>query len=320
MTNKITKIKVPFYSKARIYFRFWKNFQQQIKKAQLGTPKTEKTKQVAKHEFILNSGKILPQTEKAKQVILDIAQRKRDMLKGSLTSEEVRNIVESQTETFTLEEAKIRFKDAINGITHKPYRKFHMQHKAVILLEPFLKKYHSEIKSIVNIGSGLDLIFGYLAPKYPDLNFTSLDFGQKLKEYNSVFPERENWNFVSGYALDLLRSGNLKADVYLTSSTSVRFNNKEMDLYIDEFVKYSKFVVINEGWWFQYGLKFPFPIVRPEEIPEDNSLIHGLYGDYHHNYIKKLEDRGFRIILSQIRDGSRYFAMQIIAENMNKQN
>ena len=221
-----TEIKVPFYSKARIYFRFWKNFQQQIKEAQIGNPPTKKSK----------------------QVVYDIAHRKKDMLKGAISEDIKKHFVDGQTDYFTVEEAEKRLKEfgTFTGEKHDvAYRKLPMQHKAIFLLEPLIKKYQTKIKSISNIGSGFDLIFEYLPPKYPKINFTSIDFGRTLERYHSVFPKQNNWNFMSGYALEMLQKGHLKSDVYLMSSTSVRFNNKELDLYIDEFAKHSKFVVFN---------------------------------------------------------------------------
>jgi len=258
-------------------------------------------------------------SERVKQTLDDVRNRKKAMHDGPLSEEWIRKITESQNKN--LGNAEQRSLSMIKeDPAQKPVRRLHFQHKAAILLESLLKKYSSEIKSVVNIGASVDLVSSYLASKYPKITFTSVEFMTKLKETNSFLPQSKNWNFKSGYALDLLRNGDLQADVYLTTSTSVRFNNKELDMYIDEYAKYSKFVGFNEGWWLQYGTKNPFHIVKPENIPEDNSFIAGLYGDYHHNYIKKLKNKGFDIISSEILDGSRVFTLQILAKNKNPPN
>jgi hypothetical protein len=41
-------------------------------------------------------------------------------------------------------------------------------------------------------------------------------------------------------------------------------------------------------------------IVPPEEVPRERPYCGGEYANYHHNYIAKLEARGFDLELSQI--------------------
>jgi len=297
LDKTITRIKVPLWSRLWAYLRFQRNLQNQLRNAE--------------------QGKMV--SERVKQTIDDVRNRKKAMHDGPLSEEWIRKITESQNKN--LGNAEQRSLSMIKeDPTQKPVRRLHFQHKGVILLESLLKKYESEIKSVVNIGASVDLVSAYLASKYPSITFTSVEFQTNLKERNSFLPQSKNWNFVSGYALDLLRKGKIQADVYLTTSTSVRFNNKELDMYIDEYAKYAKFVGFNEGWWFQYGTKNPFHIIKPEDIPEDNSFIAGKYGDYHHNYIKKLKNKGFEILSSEILDGSHVFTLQILAKNKNLTN
>jgi len=297
LTQKITRIRVPYWSRLWSYFRYQRNFQKQIRKAKQGRGGSERTE----------------------HTLENVSLRKKAMHDGPLTEEWVRKLAAGQDKN--IGQAEERSRDVIKGDpTLKPFRRLNVQHKGAILLDSLIKKYRSEIKSVVNIGASVDLVLAYLAPKYPEINFTSVEFQTHLKEMNSYLPQSKNWNFVSGYALELLRKGNLQADVYFTTATSVRFNNKELDMYLEEFAKYSKFVVFNEMWWYPYDAKNPFHIIKPEDIPEDNSYIAGFYGDYHHNYIKKLQNRGFEILSSEIKDGASRFNLQILAKNKNLTN
>jgi len=236
---------------------------------------------------------------------------------GPLSKERIKELTDFQIEHTV--DAKERAESAIKDADKKkPVRKQHMQHKGTFLLESVLDKYGSEINSVANIGARVDIVSAYLASKFPKITFTSLDFQPNLEENNQYFPNSGNWKFMSGYALDLLKEGKLIGDVFFTTSTSVRFNNKELDEYINEFAKTCRFFVLNEGWWYNNNTKNPFNITKPEDIPVDDPFCAGKYADYHHNYIAKLEDKGFEILSSEILPGSDYFTLQIVARNKNK--
>jgi len=236
---------------------------------------------------------------------------------GPLSKERIKELTDFQIQQTI--DAKQRAQSAIKEEDKKKsLKKQHMQHKGAFFLELVLNKFGSEINSVVNIGSRVDIVSAYLASKFPKIIFTSVDFQPNLEENNKYFSNSGNWKFMSGYALDLLKQGKLTGDLFFTTSTSVRFNNKELDEYLDEFAKKSKFVVLNEGWWFSNDTKNPFNITRPEEIPIDDPFCAGKYGDYHHNYIKKLVDRSFEILSSEILPGYSFFTLQIVAKNKKK--
>ncbi|QNI73044.1 hypothetical protein [Synechococcus sp. NOUM97013] len=169
------------------------------------------------------------------------------------------------------------------------------------LLDQTLSKYHNSIKSVANIGSRLDTISSYLSSKYSEINFWSIDFQENISQCNHfVLPPKSNWNFRSGYALEILERKEVSADVYFMTSTSILFNNKELDLYFSELSKSAKFIVLNEPWFPKAKTFFPCRILRPEQVNPMNPYCGGMYMNYHHNYIKKLEDNGFKILKSEI--------------------
>jgi hypothetical protein len=168
------------------------------------------------------------------------------------------------------------------------------------------------IKSALNVGGYNDRHFAYMAPRFPDIKFTSVDFMSeaKMKAFHRLLPQSSNWGFKSGYALDLLRRGETDADLVFLASTSLLFNNKELDLYCDELAKRSKVVVINEGWGAvaassRVSALSIFPsVIRPEDIPEDAPVTRSMEGAYYfyaHNYPAKLAKRGFDIRLSRVK-------------------
>lgn len=167
------------------------------------------------------------------------------------------------------------------------------------------------IRSALNVGGYNDRHFSYMAQKFPKILFCSVDFmGEaKMRAFNRLLPQSPNWTLKSGYALDLIEKGQVDADLVFLASTSLLFNNKELDLYLDEMAKRSKVVVINEGWGVvstgsRVSALGPMPrVIRPEDIPEDLPVVRsmaGVYYFYAHNYPAKLKKRGFQVRLSRL--------------------
>jgi hypothetical protein len=170
-----------------------------------------------------------------------------------------------------------------------------------------------ELKSAANIGARVDFYSAWLAYRFPDANFTSVDFQPNLVLHNSLFPQSPNWNFKTGYALSMLERGELKADLYFFISTATLFNNQEFNRFFDIIASHAKAVAFCEPWGPHPTLP-PLGIVKPERVPVERPYCGGLYACYHHNYHKKLEQRGFRIETSRIvPDGPEYHHLHIIA-------
>jgi hypothetical protein len=167
------------------------------------------------------------------------------------------------------------------------------------------------IRSALNIGCYSDRHFSYMAQKFPDIKFCSVDLlsEQGLSFFNKYLPKSSNWTFRSGYALELLKNGEIDADLVFMTSASYQFNNKELDLYLDEITKRAKVLVIAE-YWGAYtdssrmrSIGLMPKIVLPEDIPENDPFTRAIsvrHFIYAHNYPAKLEKLGFEIKLSRI--------------------
>jgi hypothetical protein len=158
------------------------------------------------------------------------------------------------------------------------------------------------ISSVMNVGVSYAHIDGLLARTYPAVRFTCVDFATNLADYNAEFA-RENLEFRSGYAMEMMESGELRADVMLMSSAAYEIKNAEVRRYFELFAKNGgRYVVLNDPI-------YPLPggaIVDPDDVSLDESRpVHSLQGvGVHrhgplarvHNYRKMLEAAGFEVI------------------------
>lgn len=235
---------------------------------------------------------------------------------GPLSKERIDQITKWQVNAVNDSNAQLRSEALITDeILDQPREGLTMQNKGTRLLYDALNKFQDNIKTVANIGSRVDTTLTYLAPKFPDIHFTSVDFQPNLKELNRYLPQFENRSYLSGYALNLMREEKLKSDLVFMTSTSVLFNNKELNAFFDEFSRSVKFVVLNEPWWPKVKSLNFLKIVKPENIPPETPYCAGVYSNYHHNYIHKLESRGYEIISSEIvLSKGIYSALQIVAK------
>jgi hypothetical protein len=217
-------------------------------------------------------------------------QRKQD---GPLTDAQVEQITQSQMRKVG-RDARRRATHALNDqIMAKPLAEHRlMQHKCAKLLGRTLAEY-SDIASVVNLGARVDVVSAYFAPRYPHIQFLSVDFQPDLADHNADLPKSSNWSFASGYALRMFRQGELRADLVVMTSTACLFNNLEMDSYVtalrDAGVRY---VVLNEPWWPQIK-RLSMRVPLPEDVPIDEPYCSGNHGHYHFNYPGKLARGGF---------------------------
>lgn len=176
-----------------------------------------------------------------------------------------------------------------------PRSQMPMQHRGAALLLEVLHQ-RPKIASVANIGARIDVASAYLAPRFPGVRFLSVDFQPNLREQNALLGEYSNRDYLSGYALNLIHSGQLRVDLVYMTSTSVLFNASELDAYIQAFdVAKVGAIVLNEPWW-PLG-----PLLKcPESVAPDRPYISGAHGSYHHNYIAGLAKRGFEVIKSTL--------------------
>jgi hypothetical protein len=179
-----------------------------------------------------------------------------------------------------------------------------------------LRSRPGQVRSACNIGAFVDTQSAYLAPRFPNVEFTSVDRYVDLDKINSFLPQSPNWKFRSGYALDLLQTGSLAADLFFMTSTSVCFSPRELEAYIAAFTKSCRFAVFNEPWWPSLQSLNLFKIPRPEEIRPGDALLGLVYFKFQSNYIYYLEQHGFDVLMSQIvpTAGASWYTLQIIAE------
>jgi hypothetical protein len=214
---------------------------------------------------------------------------------GALTDEQVSEIASHQTAKVG-KTALARSKIAITDETIK--KPVANQQKGAALLLRVLQE-HRDIKSVANIGARVDVVSSYLAGRFPSVTFTSVDFQPDLRSHNCHLPKHPNWNFKSGYALRLIEKGEIRPDTVFMTSTSVLFNNRELDAYFKVFHDAGvRYVILNEPWW--QNVKTIGRIVMPENVPVDDPYCAGAHGNYHHNYPAKLARAGYEVLSSEL--------------------
>ena len=223
---------------------------------------------------------------------------------GPLTEDEINLLLNYQETKISMDDAKRRssmqFSDEMLEMS---LEELQMQHKGTRLLYETLTNNGRGIKTVANIGARVDSASSYLAAKFPEVKFVSVDLQRNLKEANSFLPQSPNWSFEPGYALDLLREKKIAPDLVYMTSTSVLFNGVELDAYFDAMQDTVKMVVLNEPWWPKVKTWRLFSVPTPESIPVDTPYCGGRYACYHHNYIAKLESRGYSVLSSKMFEG-----------------
>lgn len=189
-----------------------------------------------------------------------------------------------------------------------------MQQQGARLLFETLSTLRYPELTLVNIGARLDTAFAHLASLFPEYEFVSLDFQENLAELNRLaLGDKKNWTFRTGYALDLIRKNEIPADAFFATSTTVLFNNLELDSYLDEFTRQARLVVLNEPWAPRTLL--PGRLVRPEEIENGKPFVGGTFNFYHHKYVAKFVERGWAVAVNRIvaNRAARSATLQIVA-------
>ena len=161
----------------------------------------------------------------------------------------------------------------------------------------------NDISHVVNVGCRVDVILAYLAAKFPEVRFTSVDVQENLEQHNCWLPKSDNWELRSGYALELFESGALSADMAIFTSTACWFSNAELRNYIGAMK--ARFLHFNEPFTLPVG-QMSFAS-GPDGIDPSASWISAhtpimaggiLY--FVHNYKRILEDYGYRVTMSKV--------------------
>jgi hypothetical protein len=158
------------------------------------------------------------------------------------------------------------------------------------------------VAALANIGGNYAYIDSFLAARHPRVRFTCVDFSRNFAEYNAELA-RPNLDLRSGYAMQMLEAGELRADVFLFSSAAYEIKNAEVRRYFREFARAgARYVILNEPI-------YPMPggaIVDPQSVPVDASVpvksLAGFGAHRHgplarvHNYRAMLEEAGFEML------------------------
>lgn len=173
--------------------------------------------------------------------------------------------------------------------------------EAVKLLDRF-----PSLRSVANIGARVDVITNYLSAKYPDRSFTSIDLQHNLAEHNRFFEKRPNWQFKSGYIIDMLEQGYPAPDLVIMTFTSCKFAGREFERFI-QLSKNLKAVLLLATYKPNPDSILKLGLERPDRLTESYVTSPTLLDPdipsyvFVHNYTKMLSDRGFRIENSMIR-------------------
>ena len=97
-------------------------------------------------------------------------------------------------------------------------------------------------KTVLEIGTGNGDVIAHLAKAFPDVEFTGVD----LSVANAVAKHSgtKNLTFAKGYALDMLRAGEISGDVVFGTSTFCVFAPNEFSAYLDAIT--AKHIVISD--------------------------------------------------------------------------
>jgi hypothetical protein len=188
-------------------------------------------------------------------------------------------------------------------------------HQAALSCLSLLQNKALDIRSMANVGARMDVVCSYLAPRFPDVQFTSVDFPSNLAEMNRDLRQSPNWSCVSGYGLDLFERQDVTADLVLFSFTCELMRNQEVHEYLAALATFAKYVVLVEQWWPIRQLSSLLRVVRPEEIDPDRSHTAGRAGAYLHNYPAMLERSGFEVLSSEIVEAHRrgFWTVKVVA-------
>jgi len=247
----------------------------------------------------------LPKLKRAHWMVEQYDRNTRQMQSGGLSAEAVDSMINAN-EIRVDGTTKRKLRD--HGITDERLNEVHkwgMVQKGALLLRTAIEQNRSAIRSVANVGARIDPTSSYMAGRFPDIQFTSIDMQRSLGESNKELPQHPNWNFLCGYALGVYRDTDFRSDLVYMTSTSPKFNAAEMRAYSKSFKdKRAKLVIMNEAWWvFPLGLN-SLRQPMPEDIDPDTAWLGGFLADFHHNYPVLLDRAGFDVVMLRMLPGN----------------
>ena len=222
---------------------------------------------------------------------------------GPLTPQQVKAMFAEQSVQIDRAEARSAFQLTDENLQDTDISKQAQTQCAKLFLD--FARDRPGLNKVVNVGARTDVVSAYLAQKFPEREFVSVDMHPDLAGQNRFLPQSSNWSYFQGYAIDLMRDGRLSGDVVIMTSVAVLMNNAEFDEFLKLAHQRFSAVLINEVFYgpddylrlMRYRItKRPY---RPEDVPIDRPWCAGPHSNYMHNYPKKLERRGFSVNISR---------------------
>lgn len=217
--------------------------------------------------------------------------------KPRLCQEEVDSLTKYHTDVQDIEYRKKYFADTPLEET--------LQGQVLPLIEQVTKDDPS-VKSFLNIGCFYAHIDHHLAERYPEINFTGVDFPANLREFNAAF-ERPNLSFHPGYALDKLAAGEVRGDMAMFSSAANTIRNMEVNEYIRLLKESgSKYILFNEPIYRMPAGRFVDPGTLHPHVSQVVFTVPVYLSDQPgpicrvHNYRGMLELAGYEIIHERV--------------------
>ncbi len=153
------------------------------------------------------------------------------------------------------------------------------------LIIPLVAKAIKDVgaRSILEIGTGNGDILAHLANEFPDIKCVGVDLSVSNAQvkYSDGPP---NLTFVKGYALDLLRQGEISGDVVFGTSTFCVFAPREFAAYLDALSEAKRIVISDPVTTGNVHSRDPNPKSRHMDLYM-----------WWHNYFGWLADRGWNI-------------------------
>lgn len=177
---------------------------------------------------------------------------------------------------------------------------------------------------VVHVGARVDVVSSYLAPKYPDRTFISVDLQQNLAEHNKYLPSSPNWKVQPGYIIDLLERKVVAPKLMVLAFTSCKMTEREFENMIRLAPTVKTYLLIPS--FLADPSRFSLTLPKPEDLSHsyancmrvmDPDLPNHGYG---HNYHAILERNGFQVTKSLIRRADNTIklggALVIVAKRM----
>jgi hypothetical protein len=118
-------------------------------------------------------------------------------------------------------------------------------------------------RTVLEIGTANGDIIAHLAERYPSINFIGIDLSVATAQRKH---SRPNLRFVKGYALDILRRGDVPTDLVYSSSTFCLFAPKELAAYMSALASARRVILSDPVTFGNIHMRDPKPKSRHMDL------------------------------------------------------